>query len=82
MIELNGTVKSFTVTSSTRIFRHAINSKAYSIELLLRIKWTTFIIQTPIDSSIFFINEMLEEILLGTSCSLEILRITKHAIGS
>ena len=64
--ERNGVVERLAVTRSTGIFRQSIDHKANGIELLLGVEGVAFGIDTPIHTAILRIEEMVENIVLGT----------------
>ena len=81
VIQVESVLQGLSVTRGTGIFRQAVDGKADSIELLLRVLGLSLVVETPIHATIFRVDEMIDEITLGTICNFQILRFAKHSIG-
>ena len=82
VIQVQCVFQGLSVTCGSGIFRKAIDGKADGIELLLRILGLSLIIEAPIHTPIFGIDEVLDDIVLGTCRHIQILRLTQHSVGS
>ena len=80
-VELDGIFQCFVVTRGTSIFRQSINHETYGIELLLRVFRIAFVVEAPICASKFLIDEMLDDIFLGTGGCFEVFRLAEHTIS-
>ena len=81
VIQVESVLQGLSVTRGTGIFRQAVDGKADSIELLLRVLGLSLVVETPIHATIFRVDEMIDEITFGTICHFQILRLAKHPIG-
>ena len=81
-IEFHDIVESLAVTCGTGIFRKPVDGEANGIELLLRVFRLAFIVKAPVSAAIFLIDEMVDDIVFGTSGSLQIFLLMEHPIGS
>ena len=81
VIQVESVLQGLSVTRGTGIFRQAVDGKADSIELLLRVLGLSLVVETPIHATIFRIDEMIDEITLSAICHFQILRLTQHPIG-
>ena len=82
VIELQGILQSLSVACGPHIFRQAVEGKADGIELLAGVQGLTFVVQAPKDTTILLVDEMLDEVIFGIGCRLQILRLLQHTIGS
>ena len=64
--QLQGTLQSLPVASGTGILRHAVEGKADGIELLAGVQRHPLVVHAPVDTAILLVNEVLDEVLLGT----------------
>ena len=78
MIQGDSDIQCLLVACCTGILRETIDG----ISLLLGIKRIALIVNAPVDAAIFLVEEMIAHILLGTSGSLEILRLLQYTVGS
>ena len=63
--ELQGIVECLAVARGASIFREAVDGKADGIELLLGIEGIAFVVDAPIDTAVFVVDEMVDEVILG-----------------
>ena len=82
VIQVESVLQGLSVTRGTGIFRQAVDGKADSIELLLRVLGLSLVVETPIHATIFRIDEMIDEITLSAICHFQILRLTQYPVGS
>ena len=81
LIELEGHIECLMVASGTSIFRQTIDHEANGIELFFGVAWLAEIIEAPIGSTILGVDEMVEDVILGTRGSFEVFRLAEYAIG-
>ena len=73
LVEFDGIVQCLTVACSTSILREAVDGETDGVELLLRVERTALVVDAPVDTTILVVDEMLNQIILGPSGSLQIL---------
>ena len=70
------------VARGTDIFRQSVEGKADGIELLPGVLGLSLVVEAPIDATIFLVDEMIDEIVLGVGGRLQILLLTQDTVGS
>ena len=80
--ELYGIVESLLVASGAHIFAQSVDHKSNGIKLLLGVLGIAMAVERPIGASIFAVDEMGNDIVLGSCCHFKIFRPTEHAICS
>ena len=81
VVETDGVVEGLGVARGTCIFGETVNDEANGIELLLGVEGIAFGIKTPVSSTIYLVDEVFEDIVLGTRSSHQIVRLAEYAIG-
>ena len=81
VIERHACLESFLIACGTHIFRESIDGETNGIELLFGIYRITLIVEFPIYSSIFRVNEMMEDKVFSSRSSFEILRMPQHPVS-
>ena len=69
------------ITRGPRILRQAIDGKADGIKLLAGIQRLPLIVQTPIDATVFFVDKVTDEVVLGIGGRFQIAFVFQHTIG-
>ena len=81
VVELDGGVERLLVARGARILAEAIDDEADGIGLLLGVERLTLTVKAPVDATVLFIDEMVENIVLGTCGGVEIFLLFQHAVG-
>ena len=71
-VKLDSIVQCLAITCSTGIFRQSIDSKADSVELFLGVEGMTLVVNTPVNAPVIRVNEVVDDIALGTSGSIKV----------
>ena len=80
--ELDGIVESLLVASGANIFAQSVNHKTNGIKLLFGVLGITLVVERPISAAIFAVDEMGNDIVLGSRCHFKILGFAENAICS
>ena len=80
--ELDGIVESFLVASGTHIFAQAVDHESYGIKLLFGVLGIALAVERPVGAAIFAVDEMGNDIVLGSRCHFEILAFAEHTVCS
>ena len=81
VVETDGIIEGLGVARCTCIFGEAVDDKTDGIELLLGVERIAFGIETPVGATIYLVDEVFEDIVLGTRSSHQIVRLAEYAIG-
>ena len=80
--ELDGIVESLLVASGANIFAQSVNHKTNGIKLLFGVLGITLVVERPVSAAIFAVDEMGNDIVLGSRCHFEILAFAEHTVCS
>jgi hypothetical protein len=72
VVELDGCVECLLVARGARILAEAIDDEADGVGLLLGVERLALTVKAPVDATVLFIDEMVENIVLGACGGVEI----------
>ena len=70
--KLQGILQRLTVARGTGILGESVDGEPYGIELLLRVERIALVINAPIDAAVFRVDEVVDEVVLGTGGGSEV----------